>query len=404
MNEHHLIETAGGYLDTLCGKMRERCVGREGNRAATTFFAETIRKFGFAVETPEFDCFDWKDGGSCLEAAGTAFNVKTGPYTKPLAVTAPLCAASSLEELKALDAQGKILLLSGAIAGEQLMPKIFPFYNPDHHKEIVKLLENGGALGIVSATTKDPGMTGAVYPFPLIEDGDFGIPSVYMTDVEGKKLLRYVGQQVSLTIDAQRLPAKGCNVTAIKKGSSERRIVFCAHIDAKQGTPGAIDNATGVAVLLLLAELLQHYDGGHTVEITALNGEDYYSAPGQRLYLRDNKETLANIDLVVNLDGAGYLKGNSNFSMYRCNAETESGIRSVMGKYAGIAEGPQWYQSDHSIFIQKGVSAVAVTSNGFMEVLAAEITHTEKDVPGIVDCGKLAEIAVALRDIPGSVF
>ncbi|MBK9392004.1 MAG: M28 family peptidase [Bacteroidetes bacterium] len=32
-------------------------------------------------------------------------------------------------------------------------------------------------------------------------------------------------------------------------------MVVTAHIDAKKGTPGAIDNATGVIVLLLLSEL-----------------------------------------------------------------------------------------------------------------------------------------------------
>ncbi len=32
------------------------------------------------------------------------------------------------------------------------------------------------------------------------------------------------------------------------------KIVMWAHIDAKAGTPGALDNRTGVATLLLLAD------------------------------------------------------------------------------------------------------------------------------------------------------
>lgn len=36
-------------------------------------------------------------------------------------------------------------------------------------------------------------MMGALYPFPLFEDGDFDIPSVYMTDVEGERLAAYAG-------------------------------------------------------------------------------------------------------------------------------------------------------------------------------------------------------------------
>ena len=42
-----------------------------------------------------------------------------------------------------------------------------------------------------------------------------------------------------------------------------------AHIDAKKGVPGAIDNATGVITLLLLAERLSRYRGPHILEIFA---------------------------------------------------------------------------------------------------------------------------------------
>jgi len=64
-------------------------------------------------------------------------------------------------------------LLKGAICAEQLMPKNFVFYNPDHHKRIYALLEKKKPAGIIAATEKKPEMVGALYPFPLIVDGDF---------------------------------------------------------------------------------------------------------------------------------------------------------------------------------------------------------------------------------------
>ena len=69
-------------------------------------------------------------------------------------------------------------------------------------------------------------------------------------------------------------------------GATQKITVF-AHIDAKDGTPGALDNGAGVVVLLLLAELLQDYDGGVELELVALNGEDYYSAAGEMQYWND---------------------------------------------------------------------------------------------------------------------
>ena len=49
------------------------------------------------------------------------------------------------------------------------MPKNFPFYNPDHHKRIIDLLENKAPRAIVAATSRDPQMAGArISLFPLL--------------------------------------------------------------------------------------------------------------------------------------------------------------------------------------------------------------------------------------------
>ena len=101
----------------------------------------------------------------------------------------------------------------------------------------------------------------------------------------GVELANHAGEQVSLDIRAQRSPAQGCNVIARKGKGFQKRVVCFAHIDSKQGTPGALDNASGVTILLLLAELLRNYDGDLGIELVALNGEDYYSNPGEMLYL-----------------------------------------------------------------------------------------------------------------------
>ena len=95
-----------------------------------------------------------------------------------------------------------------------------------------------------------------MYPFPLIEDGDFDIPSVYMTNVEGDRLAAYCEKQVSVESHARRIPSWDCNAIARKGTSADHRIVLTESIDGRIGSPGALDNASGVVVLLLLAELL----------------------------------------------------------------------------------------------------------------------------------------------------
>jgi aminopeptidase YwaD len=311
-------------------------------------------------------------------------------------VSAPLVVASTVDELERVEVGGKILLLRGDLAKEQLMPKNFPFYNPEQHQKIVHLLETKKPAAIVAATSRNPELAGGMYPFPLIEDGDFGIPSVYTTDEEGEQLAAHAGTEVSLAIEAQRLPAKGYNVIARKGPDSGPKVVLCAHIDAKEGTPGALDNATGVTILLLLAELLQDYAGDMEIEMVALNGEDDYSAAGQILYLRENAGTLGRVVLAINMDAAGYHEGNTAYSLYGCPDETARSIREAFSKQDGMVEGEQWYQGDHSIFVQHQVPAVAITSEQFRE-LSTHVTHTAQDRPEIVDYAKLAAVTLALR-------
>jgi aminopeptidase YwaD len=400
MNNQDLYNKTVFYLNTLCADIPERCVGSEGNRAATAFFKDTLTGLGWATETPEFNAIDWIDGGATLMAGGQKFKVLVSPYSLGCNESARLAVARNLAELKHGDFRDKILLLTGDIAKEQLMPKGFVFYNPEEHQEIIALLESTGVKAIISATGRDAALAGGVYPFPLIEDGDFDIPSVYMTEEEGQLLLPYIGKEVHLQSISERVPGSGCNVIGTKGCNRANRVVVTAHIDAKKGTPGAIDNASGIAVLLVLAELLKGYSGPWQIELVALNGEDYFAVPGQMNYVMANQGKFESILLNINIDGAGYFEGKSAFSFYDLPEAIHARVLETLAKYPGIKEGIQWPQGDHSIFIQYGRPAIAVSSDWFTEnINNQDITHTPKDNLNIIDYNRIVEIAEALHDL-----
>jgi aminopeptidase YwaD len=398
MNSNLMIEKAGQYLRRLCLEIPSRRVGSQGNQAATDFFERTIASFTFRTKSPSFDCIDWTSEGADLITDDSQFEASASPYSLGCKFGAPLVVASTLEQLEAAEADGKILLLQGDLTKEQLMPKNFPFYNPDHHKKIIHLLEAKRPAAIVAATSRDVEVAGAVYPFPLIEDGDFDIPSVYMTEEEGQRLAQYAGKQVALESRARRIPSTGCNVIAQKGTDPDRRAVLFAHIDAKSGTPGALDNASGIVVLLLLAELLADYSGELGIEIVALNGEDYYSGVGEQEYLRMNSGRFKEIVLGINLDGAGYHRGKTAYSLYDCPPEIVASIRKVFSANEELVEGEPWYQGDHGLFLMNERPALAITSERFIEILS-EIAHTARDRPEIVDTVKLVRIALGFRDL-----
>lgn len=398
MTRIELEHLANEYLHYLCLDIPERRTGSAGNRQATRYFSQAISQAGFDVEEQEFDCLDWSQEGASLKIGAAGFNVFPSPLTPGCRVAAPLVAASTLAELEAVEAGGCLLLLCGEIAAEPLMPKHFPFYNPEHHQQIIGLLEEKLPAAIITATSRNPEMAGGMYPFPMIEDGDFDIPSVYLMEEEGLRLAAFQGKTGELVVRAQRLPAKGFNPIARRKGRDAHRIVFSAHIDSKDGTPGAVDNASGVVVLLLLAQLLQDYQCRLGIELLAFNGEDYYNAAGQVQYLNVYGNTLPGMVLAVNLDGAGYRAGRSAYSLYECPDELAIRIRSAFAAHPDLVEGPQWYQGDHMIFVLNQRPALAITSEQ-VEILISRYTHTPQDHPDIVNPSNLVEIAMALHSL-----
>lgn len=393
-----LEEKARFYLDFLCVTLPTRRVGSSGNQDATAFAARLLESLGYQVETPCFDCIDWVTQGAACTAGSLTFPVFSSPYSTGCDVTAALRAAGTLEELMAIQCCDEILLLHGDLAREQLMPKNFSFYNPEHHQLIIALLEEKNPAAIITATGLNPELAGAVYPFPLIEDGDFTIPSVYTTNIIGGKIANLCGQTFHLVSCAERIPSSGCNVLGRRNPHAAEKIVICAHIDAKMGTPGALDNAAGVITLLLAAEQLRNYDGGYELEFLVMNGEDYYGANGEKLYLERNPPGAGSIPLFINMDGLGYIKGNTAVSFYNLTEAIRAAFSRLLTGYPGMIEGEPWYQGDHMIMVMNGVPAVALTTEHFVE-LEAKYAHTEKDVPALVDVDKLIAASLVVRDL-----
>jgi aminopeptidase YwaD len=398
MQQDRILNKARAHLQALCKEISVRNVGSQGNRQATGYFRDNLKIHDWQVEETLLSVMDWKSEGARLECGHMEFEVYSSPYSLGCSLHGELAGASSLKELLRTNLNGKIALLHGAIAREQIMPKNFVFYNPEDHQRIVAAIENSGLSAIICATGYNPALAGGVYPFPMFEDGDFDIPSVFMKDTEGERLLSCIGKTVYLESKAKRIPETAFNVLGRKPGSEDKRIVITAHIDAKQGSPGAIDNATGVTVLLLLAELLECYKGKYTLELVAFNGEDYYAVPGQMKFIEQNQGSFTDVLININIDGAGYMEGGTSFSPFGLSGEMKALLDKVILAYPTIDEGAPWYQGDHSIFVQGGCPAIAITSAWFLKNMESQdITHTPKDNLGIVDEARLVEIAKAIQ-------
>ena len=182
------------YLDALCGVKPNRRTGSPGNREATDFFSATVNKWSYEVDMTPFPCLDHETGKASLICQDRAYEIYISPFSLECDVTSELVTISTITELENCQCADKILLMRGEICAEQLMPKNFVFYNPDHHKRIYALLKEKQPAAIIAATERKPELVGALYPFPLIEDGDFDIPSVFCTDIVGKEIAVNTGK------------------------------------------------------------------------------------------------------------------------------------------------------------------------------------------------------------------
>lgn len=348
------------------------------------------------MDVTELPCVQWRRGESSIRVDGEATQLNTGPYSRNVDVQAPLASAASIDELEQGGFDGDIVVLHSDLVAEQLAPKDYPFYNPDGHRRIVSAVEAATPAAVIAATGMNPATSGGQYPFPLFEDGNFHIPNAYMRIEDAAPLLSRVGTQAHLVIDSGIMETTAPQAIA-RKGSSASRLVYFAHIDSKDGTPGALDNASGVAVLLELCHKLARYKGPHTLEIVPLNGEDYYAATGQLHWLALNEGRMGEIVQGFNVDGAGFRDQPTAVSTYGVEEQRWRLIADAILRH-DFVDGPQWPQGDHSLFVFNNVPALAVTSaNAFF--VASTVAHTERDVVELVDPATIEAVADFLVDI-----
>ncbi|MFC2153333.1 M28 family peptidase [Actinomycetota bacterium] len=348
------------------------------------------------MSLPEFDCLDWIGGDAFVSVGGATIPVVPSPYGRGVDADGPIRVVTNSDDLDRPDLGGAVLVVSGDLASEPMTPKSYPFYGSDEHTAITSALERACPAAVIAVTGKYPELCGALDPFPWIEDGDFNIPAAAVPPEDAGGLLGSEGEIARVMIEATRIPSTARNIVA-RRGPQDRRVTVCAHIDTKPGTPGAVDNATGVAALVVLAERLQeHGELPIGVELLGVNGEDHFAAPGEVAWLSANSEQLDAIELFINIDGAGYRRGRTAFSFYNVDDHRSTSTMGLFHGFDDLIEGPPWYQSDHAILAMRGTPALAFTTELIDEMLT-ELFHADTDTVDQVAPERITNLAAAIE-------
>lgn len=228
---------------------------------------------------------------------------------------------------------------------------------------------------------------------------------------------------------ADRPPQKFFNLVAERKGDAEI-VVVGAHYDSVYSTPGADDNASGVAILLELARSLK--ESKHTVRFVAFtNEEPYYfqtDKMGSLVYARRCREAGAPIVAMLSLETLGYYKdepgtqkypfplgllypSRGNFVGFVGNVSSRALTHRVIGSFRRHAQFPSqgaalpsfipgvgW--SDHWSFWKAGYPAVMVTDTA---PFRNPHYHQATDKPETLDFLRMARVTTGLRLVLGEL-
>lgn len=374
-----LEATLARHVHQLAADIGARPVGTAANRAAGDYITAEFRRVGLDVEEQPFDCTAWEHIGTELKMDGEKVAAAANSFSGPCEVAGPLVVLRTEAELEAAEMAGKLGLLCGELVSPPPAPKSW-FFASDRDKRLLALLEAKKPAALLTVQNRLGELE------RVLEDPDFDIPSATVNAFTGLKLLQRAGAVTQLRIDARRSPGTGRNLIGHQAGTEPARLVFCAHYDTKFDTPGATDNAGGVAVLLALAEQLAQRAPTFSLEFVAFGSED--SVPiGDDEYVRRRGEDFSRMVAAFNIDGAGQQLGADSVAVFAASAEFQALVETARLRRPGLLAAPPWPESNHSTFTWRGVPSLAFTSLG-----APNLTHLRSDTVEWVSANKLAQL------------
>lgn len=370
------------HLNVLANDIGPRLTGTPGNLKATNYVASVLRELNYQVNRQRFEAMDWEDSGATLDLDGQTISAQSADYSNPINVVGELEVVDTLEALQAANIKGKICVLTGELTQEVLMPKNFTFYNPETHQQIIAALELGGPVAIISVSHNES-------PVAIIQDGDFEIPVLGVPQADGQKL--HSGQQAHVVINTSRIKSTGENILGhLGEG---QKVAVVAHVDTAPKTIGALDNASGVATLLAIAEKLKDWQGKASLEFVIMNGEDNYAMPGELVMSEMIATNPSAYKVVVNIDGVGMLGSKIAYSGYELPDSLRETVNTIFSQQKEFVTVDPWPMGDHMIFATRGVPAISLTSADVFAQI--DFLHGSADTVDVVDeviCDVVADV------------
>lgn len=198
-----------------------------------------------------------------------------------------------------------------------------------------KRLKEFGVAAVIYTSSEGHWDVPYVYANFETMDEDYTIPTAVIHSNTARELLLEGVNEIFLNITFDVILKKSRNTIGIIEGSKypEESVIVCAHLDSTVGSPGAVDDATGVAVVMELARYYQELANmgnrpDRTIRFIAWSGHEC-GLHGSKYYLLDHPAVFDNTSFVLNYDGIGSVLSNYS-AVGGCAPEVEANLNQIV--------------------------------------------------------------------------
>ena len=349
-----------------------RIAGTEGEAAAGELMASAFRALGIETRVEEFPIVGFRssearvelEGGISLKANALTFS----PPTPIAGIRAPIADGGFGFPDELADAAGKIVLVERG--------KMFFKAKAENAAaaKAVAMIAFDRAREELQATLIEPG------PIPVLAIG--GAAAAKLEEA----LARGQAPEARAIVRSETFRGTSRNVVArlpgsIARSASAPAIVVGAHLDSV-GTPGALDDASGLACLTELARILAKADLEPDLYFIAFGAEELGDLGSRRIV---EGRSIPRVKAMLAIDTVG---SASSTTIYSLRGERNDVVRAAVAAAADLkrpAATGDSEASDHAPFAYSGIPAA------FLMREPEERYHTDQDSLSAVEGRALVE-------------
>ncbi|MCF6174196.1 MAG: M28 family peptidase [Victivallaceae bacterium] len=301
----------------LANEIGYRWIGSDGEKNAGDWIEGLFREMGLNVERPEIDCPAWDYQNTELIVAGKLFASDAQMFSPGCDVAGELIQVMPQADTTIpVDVTGKIAMIKESDTLNTSVYKNGVLFR----NALLDSLKAAGVLAVIIISTLEE-----TYATKMFRNPDSTLPCTAVNRKDGELLLAKTGEIAELKIVARQRQGKTSYISAEIGPADAPICIIATHFDAAPISKAAVDNASGVAVMLALAEYFaENPPESVRFRFMSFGGHEYGGLDmcgfTSKYYAKHHSDELLKIKYLLHLDVVGIknsdpvieVKGDSN--------------------------------------------------------------------------------------------